>query len=132
MTTQLNPFVDEPNEPIVEEPGRKRKSQKDYLESSFEYYEELKEEVRQKKRAKATNEKGKKTSFHEELIEIQKQQMQMFKESEKQFQTFQTTLFEKQIAADALDKEKERNFYLEFAKIMAENQQGESSKSANK
>ena len=128
----VDPVADEPKKPTMEASGRKRKTQEDCLESSFEYYEDLKEEVRNKNRSKATSGKEKKKTFQEDLIEIQKQQMQMFKDSEKQFQTFQTTLFEKQIAADALDKEKERTFYLEFAKIMAGNQQGESSKSTDK
>ena len=58
------------------------------------------------------------------MIEIQKHQIQMFKESEKQFQEFQKTLLEKPMEADAKEKkydrsfflENDRSFFLEFAK----------------
>ena len=58
------------------------------LKTSFEYYEELKGEVKRKKEQQTKEKEKKETSFLEELIEIQKQQMEMFKQSEKQFQEF--------------------------------------------
>ena len=63
----------------------KRKVAEENLNTSFEYYEELKGEVKRKKKQQTKEKEKKKTSFHEELIEIQKQQMEMFKQSEKQF-----------------------------------------------
>ena len=97
----------------------KRKVAEENLNTSFQYYEELKGEVKRKKEQQTKEKEKKKTSFHEELIEIQKQQMEMFKQSEKQFQEFQKSFLEKQLEADAKEKENHRKFFLEFAKILS-------------
>lgn len=106
-------------EPSEQPTAEKRKRKSDVeLDESFEYYEELKAEVKAKKQSKENGKERKKT-FQEDLIDLQKEQMTMFRESEKQFQEFQKSLLEKQMEADAKEKENERKFFLEFAKVIS-------------
>ena len=54
--------------------------------------------------------KGKQT-FHQELIQLQIQQIKNFEESERRFQDFQKSLFEKQLEEEAKEKDKDRAFF---------------------
>ena len=90
------------------------------LDDSFEYYEELKRGFADAKKKKRDDKKGKQT-FQQELIQLQNQQIKSFEESERRFQEFQKSLLDKQLEAEAKEKDKDRAFFLEFAKIVSSN-----------
>ena len=70
---------------------------------------------------KKTDDKKGKQTFQQELIQLQKQQIKSFEESERRFQEFQKSLLDKQLEAEAKEKDKDRAFFLEFAKIVSSN-----------
>lgn len=91
--------------------------------SSFEYYEQLKNDVRKSrqnpKKAKPSNAKPK--TFQEQLLEMQREQISIFERSERNFQQFQLKMFDKQLEAEAKEKEKDRDFFLKFGQIITGN-----------
>lgn len=108
-------------EPLDAGSSKKRKTtEPENLDDSFEYYEELKRDFADAKKKKTDDKKGKQT-FQQELIQLQKQQMKSFEESERRFQEFQKSLLDKQLEAEAKEKDKDRAFFLEFAKIVSSN-----------
>ena len=56
------------------------------------------------KSKKIKRKKDTKKTFHDELLEIQKQQLSLFEESEKRFQAFQFEMLEKQLQREAVEK----------------------------
>ena len=56
------------------------------------------------KSKKIKRKKDTKKTFHDELLEIQKQQLSLFEESEKRFQAFQFEMLEKQLQREAIEK----------------------------
>ena len=56
------------------------------------------------KSKKIKRKKDTKKTFHDELLEIQKQQLRLFEESEKRFQAFQFEMLEKQLQREAIEK----------------------------
>ena len=63
---------------------------------------------------------AKKNIFHDELLEIQKQQLKLLEELEKRFQAFQSETLEKQPQSEAVEKQKDRDFsffFLQFGKM---------------
>ena len=98
---------------------RKRKcdfsSSEEENDEDDEHYEELKKDVT-KKRSKKPNDKPK--SFQEQLLAIQREQMNVFEKSERHFREFQQRMFEQQMEAEAREKEKDREFFLKFGAIL--------------
>ena len=82
------------------------------------------ESKKKEKGSKPPKEKPK--SFQEQLIDMQKQQIEVFERSETNFQTFQLSMFQKQLDAEAKEKEKDRDFFLKFGKMLT----GSTSKSS--
>ena len=78
------------------------------------FVDELEEAVKSKK---IKTKKDAKKTFHDELLEIQKQQLKLFEELEKRFQTFQSEMLEKQLQSEAVEKQKNREFFLQFRKM---------------
>ena len=64
--------------------------------------------------------KDAKKAFHDELLEIQKQQLKLFEESEKRFQAFQPEMLEKQLQSEPVEKQKDREFFLQFGKMLGQ------------
>ena len=64
--------------------------------------------------------KDAKKAFHDELLEIQKQQLKLFEESEKRFQAFQSEMLEKQLQSEAVEEQKDREFFLQFGKMLGQ------------
>ena len=95
--------------------NRKRKTLdlNESLESEA-FVDELEEAVKSKK---IKTKKDAKKTFHDELLEIQKQQLKLFEELEKRFQTFQSEMLEKQLQSEAVEKQKNREFFLQFRKM---------------
>ena len=56
------------------------------------------------KSKKIKRKKDTKKTFHDELLEILKQQLRLFEESEKRFQAFQFEMLEKQLQREAIEK----------------------------
>ena len=56
------------------------------------------------KSKKIKRKKDTKKTFHNELLEIQTQQLRLFEESEKRFQAFQFEMLEKQLQREAVEK----------------------------
>ena len=103
-------------EPLDAGSSKERKTtEAENLDDSFEYYEELKRDFADAKKKKTDDKKGK------ELIQLQKQQLKSFEESERRFQEFQKSILDKQLEAEAKEKDKDRAFFLEFAKIVSSN-----------
>ena len=59
-------------------------------------------------------------TFHNELLEIQKQQLKLLEKSEKQCQAFQSKMLEKQLQSEAVEKQKDREFFLQFGKMLGQ------------
>ena len=95
--------------------NRKRKTLdlNESLESEA-FVDELEEAVKSKK---IKTKKDAKKTFHDELLEIQKQQLKLFEELEKRFQTFQSEMLEKQLQSEAVEKQKNREVFLQFRKM---------------
>ena len=72
------------------------------------------------KSKKVKRKKDTKKKFHDELLEIQKQQFRLFEESEKRFQAFQSEMLEKQLQSEAVEKQKDREFFLQFGKMLGQ------------
>ena len=81
------------------------------------FVDELEEAVKSKK---IKTKKDAKKTFHDELLEIQKQQLKLFEELEKRFQTFQSEMLEKQLQNEAVEKQKDRGFFLQFRKMLGQ------------
>ena len=98
--------------------NRKRKTLdlNESLESEA-FVDELEEAVKSKK---IKTKKDAKKTFHDELLEIQKQQLKLFEELEKRFQTFQSEMLEKQLQNEAVEKQKDREFFLQFRKMLGQ------------
>ena len=98
--------------------NRKRKTLdlNESLESEA-FVDELEEAVKSKK---IKTKKDAKKTFHDELLEIQKQQLKLFEELEKRFQTFQSEMLEKQLQNEAVEKQKNREFFLQFRKMLGQ------------
>ena len=98
--------------------NRKRKTLdlNESLESEA-FVDELEEAVKSKK---IKRKKGAKKTFHDELLEIQKQQLKLLEESEKRFQAFQSEMLEKQLQREAVEKQKDREFFLQFGKMLGQ------------
>ena len=98
--------------------NRKRKTLdlNESLESEA-FVDELEEAVKSKK---IKTKKDAKKTFHDELLEIQKQQLKLFEELEKRFQTFQSEMLEKQLQNEAVEKQKDRGFFLQFRKMLGQ------------
>ena len=76
--------------------NRKRKHEnKDVHDSSMEFYEELKNDVRKSRENPKKAKKCKPKNFQEQLLDMQKQQIEVFERSERRFQNFQKTMFKK-------------------------------------
>ena len=58
-------------------------------------------------------------SFQEQIIELQKMQLKAFEESEKRQQQFFEQMVEAQCKYDAAEKEKDRQFFMELAKVLS-------------
>ena len=102
--------------------SKKRKTtESENLDDSFEYHEELKRDFADARKKKADDKKGKQTFQQELIIQLQKQQIKSFEESERGFQEFRKSLLDKQLEAEAKEKDKDRAFFLEFAKIVSSN-----------
>ena len=78
------------------------------------FVDELEEPVKSKT---IKRKKGAKKTFYHELLEIQKQQLKLFEESEKRFQTFHSEMLENQLQSEAVEKQKDREFFLQFRKM---------------
>ena len=74
------------------------------------FVEELKDAVKSKK-FKENKGRLKIYIFHNELLEIQKQQLKLLEELEKRFQAFQSEMLEKQLQGEAVEKQKDRDFF---------------------
>ena len=98
--------------------NRKRKTLdlNESLESEA-FVDELKEAVKSKK---IKRKQGAKTTLHDELLEIQKQQLKLLEESEKRFQTFQSEMLEKQLQSEAAEKQRDREFFLQFGEMLGQ------------
>ena len=102
-------------EPLDAGSSKKRKTtEPENLDDSFEYYEELKRDFVDAKKKKTDDKKGKQ-------IQLQKQQIKSFEESERRFQEFQKSLLDKQLEAEAKEKDNDRAFFLEFEALKAIN-----------
>ena len=67
--------------------------------------------------AKNKEKKGRQKTFHDELLEIQEQQLTLFEEPEKQFQAFfQSEMLEKKLQSEAVEKQKDRDFFCNLTK----------------
>ena len=72
--------------------------------------------------SKNKEKKGRQKTFHDELLEIQEQQLTLFEEPEKQFQAFfQSEMLEKKLQSEAVEKQKDREFFfLQFDKMLGQ------------
>ncbi len=59
---------------------------------------------------------------------MQKEQIKVFEQSERNFQQFQMSMFEKQLEAEAKEKDKERDFFLKFGQIITGNKDNNNDK----
>ena len=124
-TGEKNHALDTDTEPCSASSAIKRKlveenEAQDDLDSSLEYVKHLETDVR-KRSAKKVPRKEKPKTFQEQLIEMQQEQIKVFERSEENFQKFQLSMYEKQLEAEAKDKEKEREFFLKFGQMFAGN-----------
>ena len=75
------------------------------------------------KKTKKSNVKSKekvpRQSFQEQMIKLQKMQLKAFKESEKRQQQFFEQMIEVQSKDNAAEKEKDRQFFMELAKVLS-------------
>ena len=79
-------------------------------------------EKREKKAVKTANkEKRGKISVQEELLEIQRVQLKAFQDAEQLNQEFYQNLVEQQRKDDAKEREKDREFFMNIAKLFSNN-----------
>lgn len=90
-----------------------------YDEENDDFYEGVKAKAKAKGKEKKPKKKPK--TFQEQLIELQKEQMNRFEASEDRFQKFQEKMIEKQMELDAKEKDKERDFFMKFGALFANN-----------
>ena len=95
-------------------PANKRKFS-DFAEDDI-YLTELTEESKQNNHEKVKQASRKAKSFHEELLNLQWEQMKMFKMSKKGRLIFNRE--KKQLEVDTKEKEKDWGFFLEFGKML--------------
>ena len=62
----------------------------------------------------------KKVTFQEEVLEVQKQQLNFFQESEKRHMEFMEKMLTVQKKSDEAEKERDRDFFLQLGKIFCE------------
>ena len=111
---QLYDFQENEFEENKENQKRKTLDLNDSLESEA-FIDVLEEAVKSKK---IKRKKDAKKTFYYELLEIQKQQLKLFEESEKPFQTFHSEMLENQLQSEAVEKQKGREFFLQFRKML--------------
>ena len=58
-------------------------------------------------------------SFQEQMIKLQKMQLKAFEESEKRQQQFFEQMIDVQSKENAAEKEKDRQFFMELAKVLS-------------
>ena len=79
------------------------------------------DELRRLWNQKNEEKKRRQKTFHDELLEIQKQQqLKLFEESEKRFQAFQSEMLEKQFQSEPVEKQKDKEFFLQFGKMLGQ------------
>ena len=88
----------------------------DFLEGDT-YLTELREESKQHSYRKVKQASKKAKSFHEELLNLQRDQIKMLGMLEKKQTGFQREMLKKQLEAEAKEKEKDREF-LFFEKML--------------
>ena len=108
--------------------GSKRKSYESNSEQQVttddeEYMEVLQASKNEKKKAVKTADKEKrgKISVQEELLEIQRAQLKAFQDAEQLNQEFFKNLVEQQRKDDATEREKDREFFMNIAKLFSNN-----------
>ena len=74
----------------------------------------LEEAVKSKKWRK----KDAKDTFYDELLEVQQQQLKLLEDSEKQFQVFQSKMLEKELQVEAVEKQKDGDFFRNLVKCL--------------
>ena len=77
----------------------------------------LNELVDEKKKKKKKKQPTPKKSFQEQMLEIQMSQVNALKEAEERQQAFFQKMLEEQRKLEEGEREKERNFFLELAKL---------------
>ena len=79
------------------------------------------DELRRLWNQKNEEKKRRQKTFHDELLEIQKQQqLKLFEESEKRFQAFQSEMLEKHFQSEPVEKQKDKEFFLQFGKMLGQ------------
>ena len=79
-------------------------------------------QAREEKNKKTRKEKKPKSSFQQQLLELQQNQLQSFQGSELRMQEMMLKNFEGQRKADMIEREKDREFTLQLGKIFAQKQ----------
>ena len=59
-----------------------------------------------------------KKSFQEQMIELQKQQIELFKNSEENYMKFQRDMLREQLEAESRERENDRQFFLRFGEML--------------
>ena len=59
--------------------------------------------------------------FQEQMIELQKQQIELFKNSEENYMKFQRDMVREQLEAESRERENERQFFLRFGELLGRN-----------
>ena len=61
----------------------------------------------------------KKPAFREEVVNLQREQLNIFREQNAQGEKFMREMFERQLEHDKQEREKERNLVLELGKMFS-------------
>ena len=56
--------------------------------------------------------------FQEQMIELQKQQIELFKNSEENYMKFQRDMLREQLEAESRERENDRQFFLRFGEML--------------
>ena len=87
--------------------------------SSDNEFNEMVKEAEQKLKGKEKKKSTPKKSLSEDLLDFRKQQLEYQEEQDKVFQNMLHETFEEQQKADIEERKKDREFFLELAKIFS-------------
>lgn len=79
-----------------------------------------KKRVKRKQGNDDPNLRKKKKTIQEEFLDVQKKQLDFFKESEEKHMQFMQNMVQNQMENDALERERDRKFFLELGKVFKE------------
>ena len=88
----------------------------DLLDSSHEFIDDL---VSEKSEEGNKPKKQKKTNFHDQMLQLQQQQIDAIKEADEKNRKFMKDLMDQQRTDDMRERDRDRNFFMNIAKLFA-------------